>query len=51
MGERIMRNGKATGTLILNADDYKEWRGRGFQVDDAACACVRACGAIWGVGW
>jgi hypothetical protein len=32
MGRRIMENGKATGTLILNQDDYLYWRDRGFQV-------------------
>ena len=25
MGQRIMQNGKATGTLILNSDDYVYW--------------------------
>ena len=32
LGQRIMDAGLATGTLILNIDDWRYWRARGFQI-------------------
>ena len=32
IGARVMNANKATGTLVLNGDDYAYWRDRGFQV-------------------
>ena len=32
LGQRVMDAGLATGTLILNIDDWRYWRARGFQI-------------------
>ena len=45
LGARIMDSGVATGTLILNMEDWRFWRARGFQVMCCVAATFFADGA------